>query len=336
MTDHPDDLQAKHLKRIARRVRGIATKAAAEIGVKATVTINPMTDRRSGYDGFRVVLTLADVELVLLVDEVTAGNDKTTFLAAAIRARISELLAQHDRFAERVAALRARVEASIDRANAGMRLAGFSMAPLPIQCPFDWRREELEAAVETLDPMLRPEVSAIGGTNGRDFAGSMRLIAPSQRRRQRRKARLDAHHAMLEIDALAEAAIARSGRDPAAVIADLQTKYRQADLYRDGDSGVDVTSVSVVLWEGRISLCARLATTSPTALIHGSELRLDRALNDSDLQHVVGLSAATLLDGEPLLGDAVITSARARGDRYTDVRLGMRRRFIQVDELQAA
>lgn len=336
MTDCAGDRQYQDPIYVARRVRNIAVRVAADMGIEAEIMVASRTDQRGCKGGVRVNIAFGRIELILSVDEVTIRKDDRVFLYDALRARIGEMMAHRDSFAERLVHLRGGVETAIERANAGMRVAAFAMAPLPVWAKFDWRRHDLEASVETLDPMLRPQIWIVGGSNAREFAGNIRFVAPSQRRRQRRKARLDANRATLEIDNLAEAAITASGRDLGAVMAELFGGVRQVYLVNEEGFSGDRNTVSVVLWEGRIFLLARLAKTTPTALVYGSELRLDTALDDDTKRRVVGLRASTVLGGEPVLGDATVTSARARPEHYTDLKLRSGRRFVRQGELQAA
>ncbi|MBN2973501.1 hypothetical protein ACFSC3_12975 [Sphingomonas floccifaciens] len=320
---------------LTSRVREIASRIATETDAVATVTPASADILGVDNDGVRVSFAIDGVDLILLVDEGSSRGQNDAFIVDALRSRIAEMRTQRDRFADHLSRIRNRVESSIERAKAGMRLISFAMEPLPFWAAFNWRRVQFDAAIETLNPMLQNETMVIGGTTPRAFAGDIAMMARSQRRRRRMKARLDANHAVLEIDALADAAIAAHGRDCSQVIAQLRTGWRQLDLISEDLPG-DRNTVSVVLWEGRIFLSARLGKTAPTGLIHGSELRIDRALNAEALARVVGNPAHQLLGDDTVVGGAAITSGRSRREGYTDFKLKVSRRFVREAELQAA
>jgi hypothetical protein len=317
------------------KVRGIASRIAAETDAVTTVTSASTDILGDDNEGMRISFAIDGVDLILLVDERSSRGQNDAFIADALRSRIAEMRGQRNRYADRLSRVRNRVKSSIERAKAGMRLISFAMEPLPFWAAFDWRRAQLDATIETLNPKLQNETLVIGGTTPRGFAGDIAMMARSQRRRRRMKARLDANHAVLEIDALADAAIAAHGRDLSDVIAQLRNGWRQLDLVNE-DLPRDRNTVSVVLWEGRIFLSARLGKTAPTGLIHGSELRIDRALDADDLALALGNPAHQLLGDDTIVGDVKITSGKPRREGYTDLKLKVPRRFVREAELLAA
>ncbi len=335
MTNDTAERDVQQLTGKSTEVREIASRIAAETDAVATVTPASPVTLGDDNDGVLINFAIDGVDLIVLVDERSTEGHGEAFIADALRSRIAEVTTQRERFVDHFSRVRNRVESSIERAKAGMRLISFGMEPLPFWAAFDWRRVRFDATIEALNPMLQDETLVIGGSTPRAFAGDVASMAPSQRRRQRMKARLDANHAVLEIDALADAAIAAHGRDPSEVIAQLRNGWRQIDLVNEDLPG-DRNTVSVVLWEGRIYLSARLGKTAPTALIHGSELRVDSALDAEALARVVGNPAHQLLGDDAIVGNAAITSGKSRCEGYTHFKMRVPRRFVREAELQAA
>lgn len=335
MTSDTAERDVQQLTDLKSQVREIASRIAAETGTVTTVTPASPATLGDDNDGVCIRFSIDGVDLILLVDERSSEGHDDALIADALRIRIAEVRTQCERFADHFSRVRTRVESSIERANAGMRLISFEMEPLPFWAAFDWRRVQFDATIETLSPMLQSEKLVIGRSTPRAFAGDIASMARSQRRRQRMKARLDANHAVFEIDALADAAIAAHGRDPGEVIAHLRSERRQIDLVNEDLRG-DRNTVSVVLWEGRIVLSARLGKTAPTALIHGSKLRVDSALDAEAVARALGKPAHRLLGDDTIVGDTKIASGKSRREGYTDFKMRVPRRFVREAELRAA
>ncbi|MFD1789597.1 hypothetical protein ACFSC3_18745 [Sphingomonas floccifaciens] len=335
MTIDTAERDAQQLTDLTSQVREIASRIAAETGTVTTVTPASPATLGDDNDGVCIRFAVNGVDLILLVDERSSEGHDNVSIASALRARITEMTTQREPFIDHFSGVRNRVESSIERAMAGMRLISFEMEPLPFWAVFDWRRVQFDATIETLSPMLQSEKLVIGRSTPRAFAGDIASMARSQRRRQRMKARLDANDAVFEIDALADAAIAAHGRVSKEIIAQLRSGWRQIDLVNENLSG-DRNTVSVVLWEGRILLSARLGKTAPTALIHGSELRVDSALDAEAVARALGNPAHRLLGDDTIVGDAKITSGKSRYEGYTEFKMRVPRRFIREEELRAA
>lgn len=141
---------------------------------------------------------------------------------------------------------------------------------------------------------------------------------------------------MLEIDALAEAAIVSYGFTVSDVASRLLTGTGNVHLtgsnsFEDGDSRLAAT-----LWGGRLVVTGYVSPRNPSVFLIGTELRIDDTMSDEDGAALVGKRGSDLFAHPALIEKSRVTSVRKRDQGCTDVRLRVRRRFITNDELQTA
>jgi len=204
-------------------------------------------------DGPVIILSLLmnGFALRLQIEGTQAQHPPHKDFMLKLRQRIGEAKVHGDRFMERMADVRGKVEASLAR-NGGMRLVLLEMTAIRVIEPFPWYEARLDAHVESLGVLLAPETDVLQEFTARAMAGTIRSIGKDHQRRTKIRDRLASIGAAYEIDLAAEHAIVESGLKVGEVAAMLAER-RTFDL--PDKSG---NTVTVGLVDGRICLYSML------------------------------------------------------------------------------
>lgn len=191
--------------------RAAASTVVRDVLGAVEVSVEVATTPRSDGSVILLGVPMGRFALRLQVDGTQARHAPRKDFASKLRQRIEEALTHADRFASRLADVRVKVEASLAR-NGGMKLLLLEMTASRIVEPFDWYGAMLDAHVESLGPLLVPEVDVLQEYTARAMAGTIRSIGKDHQRLTRIRDRLVSVGAVYEIDLIAERAIVESGR----------------------------------------------------------------------------------------------------------------------------
>lgn len=235
----------------AIEVRRLAHEAAAGLVVHdllpdADVSVETSRTGFRGEFNLIVRVSLPSFPLRVLVRDYCGGDLVGAEFPTQLRLRIGEATLAADKFVARLADVRTKVEASAQR-NGGMTLRSLEMQAYDIRQPFDWFDLRIEAGIEYIGVLLRPEIEVISDFTARAIAGTIRFIGAKHRRRVKVLARFAELGAVAEIDHEAERAIRESGRTIAEVYCVLAD--RQAVELRPGSAGSTIS-----MFDGRIFL----------------------------------------------------------------------------------
>jgi hypothetical protein len=181
--------------------------------------------RTEGWDRpvFLVTVPMPRFALRVSVEDPGALEPLREGFAEQLGNRVAEAIGNADRFAARCADVHAKAEASLLR-NGGMKLMSLEMSPYDVREPFEWYDSRLDARIQYVGVMLRPEVEVISAFTAREMAGTFRWLGKEHQRRLRTIARLAAVGAVCEIDVVAEHEIVTCGLTVGEVAAELLNK----------------------------------------------------------------------------------------------------------------
>ena len=226
------------------------------------------------------------------------------------------------------------IGAAIGRSSAAMTLVSLKTTPQRVDGNLTSCYFELDATVSMLNDALEPYMQRIVAWTPRDLARHITHYGPVQRKRLRASARMKASGAVLEIDALAECAIALAGANLAECVTALLTTCDS----ENGDGQALTLSeaadgeTSVYLHSGRIIASVRVADIGQ---ITGCRFLINKSFPET-LTDALARRAATTITDHPLLRNVKIVSARSYDGKDTLVRLQMSKRLISAAELEQA
>lgn len=208
--------------------------------------------RTDGWDRpvFLVTVPLPWFALRVSIEDPGALEPLREGFSEQLGNRVAEAIATANRFAARCADVHAKVEASLLR-NGGMKLISLEMSAYDLREPFEWYDSRLDARIEYVGILLRPEVDVISAFTAREMAGTIRWLGKEHQRRLRTIARLAAIGAVCEIDIVAEHEIVACGLTVGEVVAEL-LKKRTVKIPTDRGGG------EVSIMDGRIFLTAMI------------------------------------------------------------------------------
>lgn len=263
----------------------------------------------------------------------SAPLDDGAELAGLIVARVAEYARKRRAHANGIADLRAKVGDKLARDGLGMRLLDVMSVAVPAEESIAGWSLLMSACIEMLDVTLNPFRRWVDAWNAREAAGRINGFAATQRRRMRTRARLHAIGAVLEIDAVAERAIATTGKSLGDIVPELISFYRRDEADSPlqlgrGDAG---QFVSVVIEEG----CVSAHIEVPGKVIsQGELLQLYDAVPETAALAAVGRPATDVVDLPQLRGLATITNGTVgEGSDRTHFRMKIPRLPILFSEM---
>jgi len=312
--------------------------AASEVMVTSAPEAG-LIRRVSADDQFREAGIAVDVELgpavlcLFAPDWLTSkiGMPRLPDLAEQFVQRVREVHRARQRHVDRFARARRMINAAIERSSAGMTLVSLKTTPQRVDANLTGCYLQFEASVSMLNDALEPYYQRIVAWTPRELANSISHYAPGQRKRLRALARMKASGAVLEIDALAERAIAFAGANLAACATallsscDPQEGLGQALILSENTEG----RTSVYLRSGRIMASVWL---TDVGLVSGRTFMIDHFFPEAVTDSLAGRAATTIID-RPLLRNIRIVSAQRHQGTQTLVRLRMPKRLISAAEL---
>lgn len=265
----------------------------------------------------------------------TAPLDDGAGLAALIVARAAEFARDHALHSRRFRQLRALVAEGLARAQTGMKLLDVGVAAVPAERSIAGGAVDVTARIEMLDATLRPYRRWVAGSDPSEAAAEIGDLAPGQRRRARARARLDAVGAALEVDAVAERAIAAAGLSMGAIARDLTSLHRRDDC--DGPLPIPASGGAIGVMLAIEDGCIIAQLEVPGIVItRGERLQLYQALPESVALAVEGRQATDVVDLPALRGLATITKATVVAERQRSYfELKIPRRPIPRSEMDA-
>ena len=336
MTDPSGKLTASQIHDLQKLLgQGIA---ASEVTFTSAPTVG-LIRRVSADDQLRKAGIAVDVELgpavlcLFAPDWLTSKIDvlRLPDLAELFVQRVREVHRARQRHADRFARARRMIDAAIERSAAGMTLVSLKTTPQRVDANLTGCYLEMEATVSMLNDALEPYTQRIVAWTPRQLATNLTHYEPEQRKRLRAAARMKAKGAVLEIDALAERAIALAGANLAGCATALLTScdpqqgLGQALILSENAGG----RTSIYLRSGRIMASVWLADVG---LVSGRTFMIDQFFPEAVTDSLAGCAATTIID-RPLLQNVRIASAKRHHGTQTLVRLRMPKRFISAAEL---
>ena len=336
--DHEQEFAPALVRRIAQRVAD---------GVAATRDTTIEAPRPGTYVNGNIVVddeprslmldvTVDSMRLRLHADHRHFGSaprDGGEELAAMIVSRVAEFSRDRRSHANRLGRFRQGIEDKLVRDGAVISLVGVTPMAMPIEESIAGCSLMMTARIEMLDATLTPFSHWIHAWSPREAAGLLNEFAPSQRRRKRTRERLDASGAVLEIDAVAERAIAAAG-ESVGEVADLLMRIHRRDEcdypHQIPASGGDVETM-VMLEDGCI--VAQLEIPGKV-VIRGATLQLHHAIPETTALAAVGRPATDIVDLPALSGLATIISQKVIDERQrTYFNMKIPRRPLLAQEL---
>ena len=262
----------------------------------------------------------------------TAPLDDGAGLASLIVARVAEYAADRRAHSRRLEHLREGIESKFARDAAGMKLLKVMCVAVPAEESIAGCTILMTAQIELLDATLEPYCRWLEAWSPRDAAAEINQLAPGQRRRVRTRARLAAVGSPLEIDAVAEWAIAAAGKTFGGIVADLVRLHRRENcdfpfqLKGSGDQ-----EILLLIEDG----CVVAQLEVPGKVItRGEVLQLYQAIPETTAMAAVGRPATDVVDLPALRGRAVISKATVAAEsQRTYFKMRISRRPISAAEL---
>lgn len=335
MTDATSKLTASQIHDLQKLLgQGIA---ASEVMVTAAPAVG-LIRRVPADDQFRQAGIAVDIELgpavlcLFAPDWLTSkiGVPHLRDLAELFVQRALEVYRARQRHTNRFARGRRMINAAVERSSAGMTLVSLKTTPQRVDANLTGCYLQLAATISMLNDALEPYVQRIVAWTPRELASHITHYGPEQRKHLRALAKMKASGSVLEIDALAERAIALAGANLARCATALLTSCdpqhglgQALTLRENADS-----RTWVYLRSGRIMAGVWLADVG---LVSGSTFMIDHVFPEAVTDALVGRAATTIID-RPLLQNIKIVSAQRHHDTQTLVRLQMPRRLISAAE----
>lgn len=336
MTDAVGELTASQIDDLQKLVgQGIA---ASEVMVTSAPAAG-LIQRVSADDQLREPGIAVDVELgpavlcLFAPDWLTSeiGVPRLPDVAELFVQRVREVHRARQRHVVRFARARRMIDAAIERSATGMTLVSLKTTPQRVDANLTGCYLKLEATVSMLNDALEPYMQRIVSWTPRELASHITHYGPEQRKRLRASAKMKASGAVLEIDALAERAIALAGANLAeCATALLASCDPQHGLGQGLTLSKNATSrTSVYLDSGRIMASVLLAGVGQ---VSGRRFMIDHLYPEAVTDALAGRAATAIID-HPLLRNIRIVSARRYYGTQTLVRLQMPKRLISAAEL---
>ncbi|MBB4155050.1 hypothetical protein GGQ80_002967 [Sphingomonas jinjuensis] len=257
----------------------------------------------------------------------TDGEPDLARLADAVAARVADASRGRPVIARRLAAAHQAAEETATRI--GARVLAVRIARNQTDARMSARDHWLEVELEVLDDALRPSVVKLLGTGPRMLRGAIAPYERKQRLRSRRLASLSTGE-VIHVDAVAEAAIATTGRSVGSVAADL------LDAARCGRwtqlSGIQWTDhVSVRLLDGVIVCSAMLPGVG---YIDIDELRLDQVLPETLQTSLRSRRLDAIADHPVLRCDSRLVSSQGEEGGPTRLKFRSSSRPVTAGEIE--
>lgn len=336
MTEASGRLTASQMRVLAE----LLDKGIAVFG--GTVTPAPaagLIRRVSVDDQFREAGIVVDIQLgptvlcLFAPDWLTSkmSGSRLPDLAKLFVQRVREVHRARQRHMDQIARARRMIDAAIERSSAGMTLVSLKTTPQRVDANLIGSDLRLEATVSMLNDALAPYSQRIAAWTPRELAKSVTSYGCGQRKHLRALTRLKASRAVLEIDALAERAIALAGANLADCATALLTNC-------DPQQGLGQALILSENADVRSSLYVRsgciMASVwlSEVGLVAGRTFILNSYFPDAVTDALAGRAATTIID-RPLLRNIRILSAQRHEGTQTLVQLRMTKRFINAVEL---
>ena len=255
----------------------------------------------------------------------TDGNADLARLAGAIAARIAAASRGRGVIDERLE--KARQAAEHAAARIGARVLEVRLARQPTEQRLAARDRCLEVDIEILDDALRPTVETLLGYTPREFRGAIAGRGQQQRKRHARRSGLRADD-LVEVSAVAEAAILFAGRRVGPVVADLLA----------AETCGQWTQLSGTHWKDHVSVRLLDGLLVCSAMIPGvgyidtMELWINGVLPETVQNALRGKRLDRIADHPILRCDARLGQSRITDGNRTDFKFKAARRTVTGKE----
>lgn len=225
------------------------------------------------------------------------------------------------------------VRTRIRREGMGLKLISVRFSPASINRPESTRELGTWVRVGLLDDLLLPDTRLITEQGNRGIFRQLKRHDDDQTRRRQALERLASQDAVLEIEAMAEHAIAIAGRTIGDIVRTMFERRQQGVRQNPkvtlwGDRAAE--HVSVVANGGCIQLEAKLGDFG-CSWHHG--ILVDRVFPETITMALVGRPLRALIEHPFLKGNAEIAEAVRCGDSWTEIKVKADARPISREEV---